>query len=221
MTSYEAPDEEDLPAVATSTLSQLVTRVVVDRVDATTYSDRVKSWLNEGQGRIARRVEIERLRVRDEMAVTAGDAAYNLPTDYARGITLRHTDDLDRRRARLTPIRNEDEFDDLTSCVGRPRFYLISGGRVHLWPTPDKAYTLLLRYQRIPARMVEDDDVPELPEDYVDSLVEYATGRVQRSEDDPDIAAKWIADFETTVSTMRVDLQESNEDGPVQIPGTF
>jgi hypothetical protein len=220
VTLYVAPDEEALPAVATSTLTQLVTRVCQGRVDESLYSTRVTAWLNEAQGRIARRVEIERLRVRDTLAVTTGDGAYNLPVDYARGLDLIHTDGLDDY-PNLKRVPTEDQFDRLPfTTPGRPLRYLVTAGRTYLWPTPDKAYTLRLRYQRLPVLM-SGAVVPEIPEDYVDMLVGYAKGKTYQDEDDFELAAKWLADFETTLASLKVDLQETSDDGPVQVEGTF
>lgn len=69
---------------------------------------------------------------------------------------------------------------------GKPRAYTTdaAGRTLRLFPTPDDAYTLDLLVARKPlAPMVEDDDTPEIDEEYHLALCAWAAYRALRNND--------------------------------------
>ena len=57
-------------------------------------------------------------------------------------------------------------------------------GNIHLWPRPDKAYALLLRYKKRPSELVNSTDVPLLPQEFRELLVIGAAFRIFEIKDD-------------------------------------
>lgn len=55
--------------------------------------------------------------------------------------------------------------------VGIPRYWTQVDDELHFWPLPDKAYTIVLDFNKRPATLVNDSDVVRIPEAYVDVLV--------------------------------------------------
>jgi hypothetical protein len=191
--------------------------VMQDRFDTSAYRERVKGWLNDALGRIVRRSDIPRLRTLTDLTCTAGSDVVDLPENFARGVKLFYPDRGFGDVEEVTDV----EIDELFEMVGRPQFYAITGGQLYLWPKPDADYALKFRYQRLAAPMVDDTDVPEIPDDYHDLLVTYATSRGYRSEDDAAQGEKWMTDFEADLTRLKVDLREDSLDGPIVVPGTF
>lgn len=180
------------------------------------YRPLIKRWLNQG----VRRAVIEaELRTSEEAAsytTTSGDATLELPADFARIIDLYDEDEndpLDRLSLR--------EFDDLEDASGRPTAYTVEDDQIRVYPTPDGAYNLGLRYRRLPEDMVADSDVPELPVQYQELPIAYAMKKAYLRENDRVQAATWDAEWQAGILKMRGEVSSDTFIGPSQVSGTW
>lgn len=181
------------------TLAALRNEVISDSFDSVKYTPLVNQWLNEAQGRIARRMGIANTEASTTLSITPGVSSYALPADL---IILTAVED---DRGELEPIAR----DDLPVRVAnaKPTQYALYGSTLLLYPTPVSAATFTLRYRKTIADMVVDTDVPGVPEDFHHILVSYALYKAYRKEDDMQMAAFYWQEFERDLRDMRASVQ--------------
>jgi hypothetical protein len=184
------------------------------------YRSRIKAWINEGRAVAERRVRLRTLETTLTRTTTAGATTVPLPADfmYMRGITVTSTGE------ELSPVSIQ-WMDSLVTgnaspSTGRPAYYCLDVGSVRLWPVPDAAYSLLLRYDTEPTDMANDTDDPAFPADYQHILISYAIARAFRAEDDQERAASFMADYERGLAEMASSYRRETS-GPKQVPGMW
>ncbi len=203
-----------------STFLELQEEVLNYGFDPSRYRGRVKSWLNQAQSRIARKLKIGDLYVTSTITTAKGTASYTLPTALIRltGLTmgadayrLDYVDDPDRLVADNEAGQN----------TGEPTEFAVTGKSIVLSPVPDAVYSLTLTYFGRPADMVNDTDVSTLPADYHDLMVSWALERAFRSEDDAEMAQFYRNEYKLDLADAGTDLQMTVDDSPKQVPGTW
>src|SRR4051812_33893367 len=92
----------------------------------------------------------------------------------------------------LTPISLNEQMDIATG-TGTPECYILKKNRLTLYRTPDSAKTLRLYYSTRVADMINDTDVPDLPEEFEEFLPIMAAidGLVKDNRSSPTLAAKY------------------------------
>jgi hypothetical protein len=202
-----------------ATFSALYTEVLDHGFDATSYTSRVKTWLNEAQAIIARRLQIRELEVTSTVTTVAGTATASLPSGFIRmnGIVdeeyprkLHFSEDPDELL-----VRNEG-----ADYLDRPDSYSLTNAGILLSPVPDNAYTLTLDYWSRPTDMSADSDVSALPADYHFVMISYALSRAYRSEDDATMSQFFMQEFQRDLALMATDVQFQARE-PRQVPGTW
>lgn len=196
------------------TLADLKGEVLAHGFSEADYGPRIDVWLNEGLSRVARRVRIPQLEAAMSVATVAGTAEFALPANLIRVRTLRIPADAD-------PLEQLDleQLDHLTAERGRPRSFALAGQNVRLYPTPDRAYALELRYWADPATLAAAGDVPAIPDDYADLLVTYALWKGYRMEDDFQAAAFYRQEFTDELAAARSDIQHRSTSHVRQVQG--
>lgn len=195
---------------------ELQTAALHDDFDPTKYRQRCKDALNEAVGRVTRRVKMLQREAVGNVAVVAGQAAYNVPADFLRLRSLRSA----TLRRELVEIGVRD-IDGAPAAVGVPCEFAIDGLTLMLYPTPAAAGNLTLRYWSRPALMAADGDDPGIPSDYADALVSYARSRLFRWEDDRQQADAYMGDFNAAIAEMLVDLQSPSATRRQQVRGMW
>lgn len=183
---------------------------------STAYRARAKRWLNEAQHAVARRVFIRDLLTSTTVTTVSGTSVYSLPTDFARLESLVYT----ANASPLHPVSFQ-WLDTYTSASGTPSLYALDDLGINLYPTPDAVYSLKLRYQKDPADMSADADIPTLPAAHHDILTSYAVSRAFRAEDDQERAASFMGDFERGLVELAADRRGELADGPKQVPSMW
>lgn len=185
-------------------------RVLRDTAKPYLWSDdELAQYLNEAQDQFARRTH----QLSDEVSdftfieTEAGVALYVLDPRIVFVKDVRHTDNgaplRDRTRGQMRRTVSE----------GRPCVYTTDSAHkyLRLSPTPDAVYTLDLLVARKPLELlVNDEDVPEIEEDYHLVLCDWAAYRALRNND-PDgsntvAAADFRADWELRVRDAKRDV---------------
>jgi len=135
--------------------------------------------------------------------VTKGVALYTLPPS-ALHIFNAQLDDRPRlSRLALADLERVPAWD---SRAGHPCAYVFDSihhggeGTLTLYPKPAEDGTLHIRYARLPAPLLADDDVPDIPSALHPHLLEYAAHRAYALRDsdagDRELSLKHLAAFE-------------------------
>jgi len=96
----------------------------------------------------------------------------------------------------------------------RPHSYVVtnysaSGCTLKLWPTPDDIYEITIDGLLNGTDLVDDDDVPAMPEDFHDALIFGALADEYDHFDKPGLATKQEKKFEKRVSELRYFISKS------------
>ena len=180
--------------------------------DPVQYGARITQFINDGQNLIARRCQYYVNETTFAFNTTTGTAVYSLPTNFARVRELFATD----VNQIIRPVGLRD-IDGSYPVQGRMYYYALDGANMHLYPAPDNAYPLELRYWAMPAALVNDTDVPNLPVDWHPMLWIYATWMCYEADDDANMGAYWENRFEKTLAEFEADAKFPSTDYPNQI----
>jgi hypothetical protein len=186
--------------------------------DPAAYQALVKEWINEAVHRVARRAKLRTTRKTFSPTLVAGTGAYSLPSDFVRLLSLRNTTDA----ADLQEV-DVDDIDNMPAGSSKPSIFAQDGQQLVLYPTPDRAYALTLRYEGN-LSFVNDTDTTDtvgFPDDYADLLVTYARSRLFRAEDDFEAAGQYMGEFNAGVAELKGDLQLLTRGRPKQVPSMF
>ena len=140
-------------------------------------SSRINAYINNGYFNMVRRVSYYVDEATQDYSTVSGTSMYSLPADFAKVRSLRRTDI--GRELQSVFLRDIDR-SIITS--GTPYAYALDGANMHLYPTPDQAYPLELRYWKLPAALSADTDVPTIPADYHNLLIYSAVAEGYRAE---------------------------------------
>lgn len=177
---------------------------------------RVKNWLNQGQARIARMVNIRELLTKSAVATVSGTQSYTLPVDFVRLLSL--VDDSGNRI--LTPV-DPYYIESSAASSDRPYLYALSSEGLMLYPTPNLVLSLTLRYFKGPTVLAADGDISLLPPDYHDVMVSYALSRAYRTEDDAAMSQFHFGEFLRDLQILSGDRTHENLDPRRPLDGTW
>lgn len=175
-------------------------------------SNRINMYLNNQYFNVIRRVDYYVDEATSDYNTVAGTSLYALPTDFARVRSVRDTS----RQQEMVAVGLRD-IDRSIASSGAPTFYALDASSVHLYPTPDNAYPIEVRYWKLPVALSADTDTPTLPADYHNMLIYGATAECYRAEDDHATAAQWQARFDQALSEFSADVKFPNDDMPTQL----
>lgn len=193
-------------------LLDLRTEVLAHEVNASV--DRVNAFLNNGLRNLARRVNFWAESAQQTITTVAGQASYPWPDDFGRARYLRDTDPSSPHTLKAVRLR---DIDESVVSTGRPYFFAVDGPAMLLYVTPDQEYDLELRYWKLPPLLVEDTDIPAIPDDYHRTLVYYALQRAYESEDDMEMGQYWAGQWAQGLREMANDVKFPLTDSPRRI----
>lgn len=198
------------------TFTQLQDEVLNHGFDES-YRARVKNWLNEAQGRVARYMQVPDFEAPYSVFTTPQNPTFSLPADFVRLVSLNN----------LTTLRCLDPstpqlLDAYPARSGEPLVFALDPAfdAVRLYPTPDQAYELRLRYFASPTAMSDTNPTSAIPADYTDLLVTYALSRAFRAEDDYEAANFFSGQFTVELQKAATDLQY-RDTTTKQVPGIW
>ncbi len=151
-----------------------------------------RDWFNEAYFDIASRTE---LFDQEATGVTLAGFTLPLPTSpellEIRSLELGASDDVEFVAAEVWDSWKESGAT-LGHSLGR-----IFNELIELYPTPVTGTAYVLRYKKLPPRLVTSDDLHLLPTALERKLLEYAKGQAKMKQGELDAAANWIALYET------------------------
>lgn len=178
-------------------LSDIVTKVQ-QRVRDTGYSSsEITNYINDTQNDVFNEYalpfmqeEVSYTLTIDDPDITSGNG---LPADYVQAINLINTY---AGQESVIPYvdfslldQDEPDVEDTTlHTTGEPQYWYYYEGEIRVFPTPDVAYTVKLKYRKKPTLLSADTDVPDIPSEFEELLVEGAAYRVLQVKDNYDQA---------------------------------
>jgi hypothetical protein len=177
------------------------------------YRPRVRVWLNEALGKLARQSSSSGFEVDVAISVSPDVTTYTIPGSVSSVIDVRDSDGF-----HLTNVSRE-EIDTFPVKSGSPGVYSIFQGKLRIAPSPTKATTLRVRYRGRPARMSVDTDTAGIPSEFEDLLVHYALWHAYLGEDDPEMGNVHKQEWVEGVAEFRRDSQMEDESESRQIQG--
>jgi hypothetical protein len=192
------------------TFLELQDEVLSHQFSASQYRPYIQSQLNYGQAYVAAQTDFRELFSSDTISATSGDAEYNLPADFMRVYSLLYVP-TSGKPVSLTEV-SQGDLDLNAPSSGVPTHYTVQNGEVRLWPTPDTAYTLRLRYYATPTTLTANDDVPEIPGNYHHLLVTYALWHCYERENDYNSAQYHKGRFDEDIMKCRGEVQYDSDD---------
>lgn len=204
-------------SVAGYTFEELVKEGLDFQFSEIEYEALFKRWLNQAQRRMVIETEIRTQEETSGISTIAGTVTYELPSNYARLIDFSNTG-----ITQLLEQVDPKEWDTLPQpSSGRPYRYAVLGKNLSLYPTPDAAYPLMLRYWRLPGDMIQSSDTPEVPAQYQELLLAWALKKAYKRENDYAAAREWEGEWTSGILKMRGEVQADSFDGPRQVGGTW
>lgn len=208
-------------------LLQLRSEVLAHGFDPVQYGARVNNYLNDAAYLIARRVDYYVNEAVLQIATTAGNNTYQLlPGGIAgsAGTELSEATPIARiksvfdndRRVELAAV-SERQIDRSPNTQGAPLYYaVLYAGNLELYPTPDGVYNIRVRAWTLPPKLVNDTDVPKMPEDWHRLLWYYAVAECYNSDDDLGTGGQWMQRFTEGLAEFAADQKFPSTDGPTQ-----
>jgi len=146
-----------------------------------------------------------------------------LPDNYVRAIDLTLTtsgyetvlpyrDIVDSDRA------NPDQDDTTINPKNVPEYWYIFAGTPRVFPAPNIAHTVTLRYEKSPTELSDPTDVPDVPQVFREYLVLAAAGRVMETKDNYDQAAYLLSRADTIARKLCAKLSRKQTGQPRIMP---
>lgn len=179
-------------------LSSLVAKVQSRINDASFSSATITEYLNDAQNDLFSEYDLRFMEASQTYTLNVGTADITndtgLPADFESVYTITNTT---AGYESLIPYRDFRDIDEnianpLSEAAygtGSPTSWYMYGGTIYVFPLPDQAYTLLLRYKKRPTILTADADVIAVPQEFEELLILGATYRVHEFNDNYDQAA--------------------------------
>jgi hypothetical protein len=192
------------------TFNDLTEEVLDHQFAPNQYRLYIEKKINQGQEYIAAQIDFRVLLTTHTVTTVSSTATYALPSDFQRLFNVTITDPA----GQVIPLSAEplNQLETQPVATGQPQQYVIEGNNLRLYPTPDAAYTVKLRYYRLPEALVNANDVPETPPEYWDLLVSFALWHCFERENDYQAAQYHKQRFDEDLAKARGELQYDTDD---------
>lgn len=205
------------------TLEGIRQRVQVDKLDDDEFDgDIIDRFINDTQRNIFNQYELTFQEKIFEGTLPSGVTMFKFPGDVARlqALTISGPDG---SQTDLMPLRMQ--FRDFirhyptpgNNTAGPVSRWALYGGNMLLNAPLDKDYTMTIFYIRKPKKMTNPTDVPEIPEEFEELLVNGAFMRVQQRNEDFDLAAVTAQTYNNDLDLLVTRYGDRIADGPIKM----
>lgn len=193
-----------------STFVELQDEILSHQFSPAQYRAYIKNRLNQGESYIAAQCDFRELQDVEVVTTVANDADTPLPGDFQRLVNVT----INLSNGTVVPLSSESvtSIYQHSASTGRPERYAIDGTNLRLWPTPDSAYTVTLRYYRKPTTMTDPENQPSIPPEYHHLIVSYALWHCWERENDWNAAAYHKQRFDEDLQKCRGEVQYDSDD---------
>jgi hypothetical protein len=197
------------------TFDELKTFALGDDFDSTRETA-AGQFVNQALGRLHRALRLPTADARAIVTTVAGTNVYALPADF---VTLADDEAILYDTDVLEPV-DISEFDQIPAIDGQPRYFALSENLILLYPNPDAAYELTMRY-RATQTLTADGDEPMLPEDQQMHLAWFARAKLYLLTDDPDMHGQILSTLPRELQADNLSLNQQRVPRRTQVPGTW
>lgn len=176
----------------------IATRVQTRLKDTGYSTTTIIGFINDTQNDVFNEYSLPFMETTQNYTLAAGTSdltnGAGLPTDYVQAIDIFLTSTGFEKLLQYKTFNELDAtFPDVTDTTihapGVPDYFYNYGQTLRLFPVPASAYTATLRYVKRPTALTSTSDVPSIPSEFEELLVEGACWRVLQSKDNYDQAA--------------------------------
>lgn len=184
--------------------------------------DDIFRWVNDVQRDIAQANDL--LQSRARTGLFRGQREYALPPDV---LTLRSVRYGDVKLRPISPQEAEELIDKPHDVdASTPQIFWLWANKINLYPTPSVADPddLQVFYTRQPFSVAALSDVPELPGQYHNRIVEYCLAQAYELDENWSAAQIKQQQYDKGVSSMRGDAQFNPQDfypSITSLPGDY
>lgn len=198
-------------------------QILVDKLDDDEFDPQVvDNFINHTQRDIFNRFELPFMEKIFSGSIPTGSTMFTMPDDVAlvqsRVITSPDGEQSDMKLGYIdfrtfnkiypTPANNDP------GTIGHWTSY--AGNILTSNPT-DKDYTMTMYYLKKPTLLRQDADIPEVPEEFSELLILGAFARIQKRNEDFDLARETEAEYERLLLQLVDRYGARSSDGPIKM----
>lgn len=128
------------------TIMSFATAAIGNRADLA--SSVVSTYANQAALDVNFAVEPQDVESIAVSSTTSGENLITLPSDFQALLSLSN---ISSSPVQVLTKYNYYDVDSGSTQIGTPQYYMLYDGMMQLWPSPDSAYSLQLRYQSRPS----------------------------------------------------------------------
>jgi len=192
------------------TLRQLKEAVAGRDYEAQSDIDtRLGQWLNDGYAEMSE-FDLKDFHKEDTITTLAGVYEYDLPSDYRKMVNIK-PEGCQVIEFNIVTRYDRINYDPDNIERGVPQFATIFGKKIYFTPTPDKAYTITVRYYHIPPEL--SDDSPTCLTRIRDiALVDYGTAMYNHLQKDYNAYREMMGKFYNKCNNWQLQDTDETED---------
>lgn len=154
------------------------------------------------------------LRTTATFSTVSGTGDYTPPADWIRTLSVRVVDE--QQMVLLTPDDLDGRYPD-SATRGTPSAYAVDGSILRLRAIPNGVFSVLHRYVKVPALLVNDADIPDLPPLFHPILAEYACALAFRRIGDDTRAVMAKAEVDEWRRRMLDDMRRTKQTSSIRV----
>lgn len=207
-------------------LSGIVTKVQ-QRVRDTGYSSsEITNYINDTQNDVFNEYRLPFMQTSQDYTVTANESditdGAGLPTNFVQAIDLSLTTSGQEKVIQYIDFTELDQrYPDPTDVTAHPantpQYWYKIDETIRLFPVPNNAYTLTLKYYKKPTILSSDAAVPEIPSQFEELLVVGAAYRVLQVKDNYDQATILENKYDELLQKMVVKFSQPQVGTPLRM----
>lgn len=159
--------------------------------------------LNDIYAEILQTLPLHEFVKTDAVAVVANQSIYSLSNSVATGQLLAHTLRLNGALRPLRQLTIEQAAILPEGQSGMPHHYWLAEEQLHLWPVPDKAYSLTYSYTIAPQLLTTDEQTIALPGSWERVLVRGAQALLAQFLGESELASTHYGLYQDGLSQLR------------------
>lgn len=155
------------------------------------------AWINQGCRDIVNTNPVNEAET--SSATVAGVPGYALPADLYRTETVV----VGGRVLELSSFEQAmTNFGTDTTRPGQPTTWWTRGNNLFMYPVPDKAYGLVVYYNRAPNTVSSPGDLIPLPDNYYTALLAFVLSKAYELDEETELVATQVNLYQQAVRTI-------------------
>lgn len=203
-----------------------VTRVQ-QRIRDTGYSgSEIKSYINDCQNDVYNEYRLPFMQTTQNYTLTPNVSditnGSGLPDNYVQALDIVMTSAGRETVLKYEDVRSIDSLypdaDDTTiNPANVPSKWYFYADTIRVFPVPNDAYTITLRYYKKPTELSADADVPEIPSEFQELLIVGAAYRILQVKDNYDQAGIHQNKYDELLQKLVVKYSQPQVGSPTRI----